>query len=478
MNKLLKPLAISLTMIHGTVAFAQICPADPRCLNNPYGAGSPYKSDGLMNPYSEYGSAYSNKSWNNPYATNAPKVYDQQGNYRGRLSSNPYDPDSISNPNGAYGNPSSPLSVKNRANTSPQPLRVVPQNGSSFNESDFEYFSPGTANPTVGQVLVGAAIVLGVMVIKAVVSGIIEAVNSSPSPLQGQKLANTKALPSDPASYIRQNNLSGADANRIGNWYLYSNTEKNPALAYKYLVFAADHGQAQASFTIATMYRDGNGVQKNVSEAVKYFKQSADEGYLPAQVVLGDLYFKGTGVEKNQEQALKYYLLGARGGDTNAMAAASAMYRIGMGTEIKPSLARKLATESSNRGNLLGTLQLSIIEFTGVDGAPDFARFFELSLKAAASKQPIALANLGYAYESGIGTEPDIKKAVVYYKEAADQKIPSALMALARINETGAAGTVNREEAARLYAAAAGLGVPGAKTKEMLARRQLEQNTK
>lgn len=478
MKILLRPTAIFLAIVHSTMASAQICPADPRCLNNPYGAGSPYKSDGLMNPYSEYGSAYSNKSWNNPYATNAPKVYDQQGNYRGRLSSNPYDPDSISNPNGAYGNPSSPLSIKSGVNTSPQPLRVVPQSGSDSGGSSFEYFPAGTGNPTVGQVLVGAAIVLGVMVIKAVVSGIIESVNSSPSPLQASKEVSAKASPSDPATYIRQNNLSGADANRIGNWYLFSNTEKNPELAYKYLAFAADHGQAQASFTIGTMYRDGNGVQKSSVDAFKYFKKSADEGYLPAQLVVGDLYLKGSGVEKSQKQALKYYLLGSNSGDANAMAAASAMYRMGMGTEIKPSLARKWATESANKSNPLGTLQLSIIEFTGVDGAPDFARFFELSLKAAASKQPIALANLGYAYESGIGTEPDIKKAVVYYKEAAEQKIPFALMALARINETGAAGTVNREEAARLYAAAAGLGVPGAKTKEMLARRQLEQNTK
>lgn len=90
-----------------------ICPYDQSCLNNPYGAGSPYKSDGLMNPYSQYGSQYSNKSWTNPYATEAPKLYDNQGNYRGRLSSNPYDPDSVSNPYGRYGSQYSPDSVNN-----------------------------------------------------------------------------------------------------------------------------------------------------------------------------------------------------------------------------------------------------------------------------------------------------------------------------------------------------------------------------
>jgi hypothetical protein len=90
-----------------------ICPYDYNCLNNPYGAGNPYKPDGLMNLYSRYGSPYSNDSWTNPYATNAPKLYGQNGNYRGRLSTNPYDPDSISNPSGRYGNPYSPDSINN-----------------------------------------------------------------------------------------------------------------------------------------------------------------------------------------------------------------------------------------------------------------------------------------------------------------------------------------------------------------------------
>ena len=77
----------------------------PDSLANPYGAGSPYKLDGLMNPYSKYGSPYSNKSWRNPHAMDAPRLYDSQGNYRGKLSTNPYDPDSIFNPFSRYGNP-------------------------------------------------------------------------------------------------------------------------------------------------------------------------------------------------------------------------------------------------------------------------------------------------------------------------------------------------------------------------------------
>lgn len=70
-----------------------------------FGAGSPFKPDGINNPFSPSGSPFSNQSATNPYATDAPRLYDQQGQYRGKLSTNPYDPDSVSNPYGRYGSP-------------------------------------------------------------------------------------------------------------------------------------------------------------------------------------------------------------------------------------------------------------------------------------------------------------------------------------------------------------------------------------
>jgi hypothetical protein len=103
---------------------------DPNSLANPYGAGSPYKADGLMNPYSQYGSPYSSKSWRNPYATDTPKLYDSQGNYHGKLSSNPYDADSTANPYGRYGSKYSADSINNPYGLgspyNPNPIYVVP----------------------------------------------------------------------------------------------------------------------------------------------------------------------------------------------------------------------------------------------------------------------------------------------------------------------------------------------------------------
>jgi hypothetical protein len=88
-------------------------PYDPNSVANPYGAGSPYNPNSINNPYGRFGSPYSNSSASNPYAMQAPRLYDSQGNYRGKLSSNPYDPDSVSNPYGRYGSPYSPDSINN-----------------------------------------------------------------------------------------------------------------------------------------------------------------------------------------------------------------------------------------------------------------------------------------------------------------------------------------------------------------------------
>ena len=81
---------------------------------NPYSnVGSPYSAKSVNNPYGSYGSEYSAKSARNPYATDAPKIVAQDGTYLGELSDNPYDPDSVANPYGRYGNPYSPTSIKN-----------------------------------------------------------------------------------------------------------------------------------------------------------------------------------------------------------------------------------------------------------------------------------------------------------------------------------------------------------------------------
>lgn len=57
--------------------------------------------------------SFSNTSPYNPYATNPPKIYSEDGTYLGQLSANPYLKDSTSNHYGQYGNKFSPNSIHN-----------------------------------------------------------------------------------------------------------------------------------------------------------------------------------------------------------------------------------------------------------------------------------------------------------------------------------------------------------------------------
>ncbi|MGB4704887.1 MAG: hypothetical protein WBI18_07440 [Candidatus Saccharicenans sp.] len=88
---------------------------DPESVSNPFGKFGSIYGNTINNPYSEYGSPYSSKSVNNPYASgeNSPFLIAEDGKYLGRLNSNPYDPESVSNPYGRYGSPYSPESINN-----------------------------------------------------------------------------------------------------------------------------------------------------------------------------------------------------------------------------------------------------------------------------------------------------------------------------------------------------------------------------
>ena len=55
---------------------------DPESISNPYGRyGSEYSSDSINNPYGRYGSRYSNDSVNNSYANNPPVLIEHDGTY-------------------------------------------------------------------------------------------------------------------------------------------------------------------------------------------------------------------------------------------------------------------------------------------------------------------------------------------------------------------------------------------------------------
>lgn len=74
-----------------------------------------YLGNLTANPYLPKAPPQPANTFNNPYggSHDSPKLYDSQGNFRGNLNSNKYDPDSVANPYGRYGIQYSPDSINN-----------------------------------------------------------------------------------------------------------------------------------------------------------------------------------------------------------------------------------------------------------------------------------------------------------------------------------------------------------------------------
>ena len=78
-------------------------------------AQSRYLGNLTVNPYLQPAPNVPRHSLSNPYGNdnNSPKLYDSQGNFRGNLNGNRFDPNSIANPYGRYGSRYSQDSINN-----------------------------------------------------------------------------------------------------------------------------------------------------------------------------------------------------------------------------------------------------------------------------------------------------------------------------------------------------------------------------
>lgn len=459
---------LSVCIPYSASSWAQNCPYDPRCLNNPYGAGNPFKGDGLMNPSSEYGSPYSDKSWTNPHATDAPKLYDQDGNYRGRLSSNPHDPDSTSNPFGRYGSRTSPDSINNpfgagnRANT----IFVQPQSG-ALNAPSTTVAPPMDAEapaPYISPRQAGVAVLalIGIVVIGTVIKGIVDAVKARRA---SSAKTTERSTPSTPE-----------ELRMAGQSYLYApQSRQDFADAKQILLKAANLGDSQAQFDLGVMYRNGRGVPVDEAEAFTWFKKSADNGNSAAQAVTGDYYAVGKVVARDYSLAYKYYRMSAEQGNVHAQAMTGAYLKAGIGVIQDLSESRKWLDMAANSDEPWGKYYLAEWllyhdQSSGADGKVEAARLFRSAME---SKIVLARYMLGSMYENGIGMPRDLDMAFNLYRDAAAANEKSAAFRLAYFYETGQATPKDINEAVRWYQKAEELGVVGARMKAKMLERLL-----
>ena len=80
----------------------------------------------------------------------------------------------------------------------------------------------------------------------------------------------------------------------------------------------AEQGDASAQLSLATLYRQGEGVSKDINAAAKWCRMAADQGLAKAQHNLGVMYDEGDGVAQDHREAAKWFLRAAENGVVNA----------------------------------------------------------------------------------------------------------------------------------------------------------------
>ena len=112
---------------------------------------------------------------------------------------------------------------------------------------------------------------------------------------------------------------------------------------------AADAGNPEAQYALATFYKEGRGVTKDLNEAARLLGAAARAGHTDAEVEYAIALFNGTGVAKNESAAAGYFLKAARKGNPVAQNRLALHVRHRPRHQGRPGRGRALAPDRQGR---------------------------------------------------------------------------------------------------------------------------------
>ena len=104
---------------------------------------------------------------------------------------------------------------------------------------------------------------------------------------------------------------------------------------------AAQAGNPEAQYALATLYKEGRGVPKDLAEAARLLAASALADNTDAQVEYAIALFNGTGVERNEPVAAGFLRKAARKGSAIAQNRLANVLAVGRGVPADPVAAIK-----------------------------------------------------------------------------------------------------------------------------------------
>ena len=255
---------------------------------------------------------------------------------------------------------------------------------------------------------------------------------------------------------------------------------EDAAAAVRDLKPLAEQGDAQAQFSLGSLYYQGLGVPQDYPEAVKWLTSAAGQRYLYAEVTLGGILSDGVQdvIPKDYPQAHMWFSFAAAQGDAEAL-----KLRDSLAMKMTPAqiaAAQKLAREFkpvnaytkliqelrplAEQGDSAAQFKLALLFYNGHGVARDYIQALEWFKKAALQGHPLAQFNAGYMYEKGEGTPQDYVDAAKYYRESAERGNQLAQYNLGEMYEKGQGVPQDEVQALMWYNLAAIRGESKAKT--------------
>jgi len=189
-------------------------------------------------------------------------------------------------------------------------------------------------------------------------------------------------------------------------------SQKDDALAFKWLTLAAKQDNPQAEFDLAYLYQHGKGVPQDVPQATQWYEKAAGHGLAEALLQIGFIYYFGdVGVKEDYVTAAKWLARAALPNNPpNVIGAAAnalgAMNENGFGIPKNQTQAITWFTKAAEMGNARAQFNLGRLEYTGQSGKNDPAQAY-VWLKLAADNKDAMAAHLLADYMMGKGFSPE-----------------------------------------------------------------------
>jgi TPR repeat protein/serine/threonine protein kinase len=228
--------------------------------------------------------------------------------------------------------------------------------------------------------------------------------------------------------------------------------------AARWYRLAAEQGHAPAQWSLGLAYRFGEGVPENHAEAVRWYRLAAEQGYPRGQCSLGNCYRFGQGVAENKAEAVRWYRLAAKQGHPPAQYSLAFFYRFGEVVAENKAEAVRLYHLAAQQGYAMAQSSLGDCYASGEGVAEDQAEAVRWYRLAAEQGDAPGQCGLGNCYWFGQGIVEDKAEAARWYYLAAQQGYPAAQLSLARCYDSGEGVAENKTEAFRWYYTAAQQG--------------------